>query len=97
MGKSCNSGSFKSTCYRCNRLHNSTGRPYSRCTPVVGYTDDLASAGGLVAGITKYCNFSLAELDKEIDAENGLLLNDAGVSDDELDTAFEAAMEDDGE
>ena len=44
--------------------------------PAVGYTDDLASAGGLIAGITKYCNFSLAELDKEIDAENGLLLDD---------------------
>jgi hypothetical protein len=36
-------------------------------------------------------------LDKEIDAENGLLLNDANVSDDELDAAFEAEMEDDGE
>ena len=65
--------------------------------PVVGYTDDLASAGGLVAGITKYCNFSLADLDKEIDAENRLLLNDAGVSDDELAATFEAEIEDDGE
>jgi len=51
--------------------------------PAVGYTDDLASAGGLIAGITKYCNFSLAELDKEIDAENGLLLDDTFSSIDE--------------
>jgi len=36
-------------------------------------------------------------LDKEIDAENGLLLNDAGVSDDELAATFEAEIEDDGE
>lgn len=40
---------------------------------------------------------TLAELDKEIDAENGLLLNDAGVSDDELAATFEAEIEDDGE
>ncbi len=63
--------------------------------PAIGYTDDLASAGGLVAGIAKYCNFSLAELDKEIDAEDELLISDICVSDDELDAAFEAGMEDD--
>ena len=61
--------------------------------PAVGYTDDLASAGGLVAGITKYCNFTLAELDKEIDAEAGLALCDPYPPDDELDAAFEADMD----
>ena len=48
--------------------------------PVVGY---------------KYCNFTLADLDKEIDAEEGLALCDTYPSDDELDAAFEAGMEDD--
>lgn len=40
--------------------------------PVVGYTDDLASAGAVVAGVTKYCNFKLSDLDREIDEEEGL-------------------------
>lgn len=37
--------------------------------PVVGYTDDLASAGGVVTAIAKYSNFNISDLDKEIDEE----------------------------
>ena len=37
-------------------------------TPLVGYTDDLASVAGIVAGVTAYTNFSLEELDKYIDS-----------------------------
>lgn len=37
-------------------------------TPVVGYTDDLASAAGVVASVAVYTNFSLEELDKYIDS-----------------------------
>ena len=37
-------------------------------TPVVGYTDDLASAAGVVASVAAYTNFSLEELDKYIDS-----------------------------
>ena len=37
-------------------------------TPLVGYTDDLASVAGIVAGIAAYTNFSLEELDKYIDS-----------------------------
>ena len=37
--------------------------------PVVGWTDDLASAGGVAAAISAYSNFSLEELDAEIDEE----------------------------
>ena len=40
--------------------------------PVVGYTDDLASVAGVVAAVVGYSNFSLDELDKEIDAEIAL-------------------------
>ena len=40
--------------------------------PVVGYTDDLASVAGVVAAVVGYSNFSLHELDKEIDAEIAL-------------------------
>lgn len=36
--------------------------------PVVGYTDDLASAAGVVAAVAAYSNFSLEELDKYIDS-----------------------------
>lgn len=36
--------------------------------PAVGYTDDLASAAGVVAAIAAYSNFSLEELDKYIDS-----------------------------
>lgn len=37
-------------------------------TPLVGYTDDLASVTGIVAGVAAYTNFSLEELDKYIDS-----------------------------
>jgi uncharacterized membrane protein YkvA (DUF1232 family) len=37
--------------------------------PVVGYTDDLASAAGIVVAVAAYSNFSLADLDAVIDAE----------------------------
>lgn len=37
-------------------------------TPVVGYTDDLATAAGVVAGVAAYTNFSLEELDRYIDS-----------------------------
>ncbi|WP_277056358.1 YkvA family protein [Treponema socranskii] len=40
--------------------------------PVVGYTDDLASVAGVVTAVVGYSNFSLDELDKEIDAEIAL-------------------------
>ncbi|MBQ9207460.1 MAG: DUF1232 domain-containing protein [Treponema sp.] len=60
--------------------------------PVVGYTDDLASAGGVVATVARYCNFTLSELDKEIDEEDSgnaeVLLDDKLPEDDELDEAF---------
>lgn len=36
--------------------------------PVVGYGDDLASAAGIVAAVAAYSNFSLEDLDREIDA-----------------------------
>lgn len=36
--------------------------------PAVGYTDDLASAAGVVAAVAAYSNFSLEELDKYIDS-----------------------------
>lgn len=36
--------------------------------PAVGYTDDLASAAGVVAAVAVYSNFSLEELDKYIDS-----------------------------
>lgn len=38
-------------------------------TPVLGYSDDLASAAGVVATIIAYSNFSIEKLDKEIDSE----------------------------
>lgn len=38
-------------------------------TPVIGYTDDLASAAGVVASVAVYSTFSLEELDKIIDME----------------------------
>jgi uncharacterized membrane protein YkvA (DUF1232 family) len=37
--------------------------------PVVGYTDDLASAAGVVFAVAAYSNFRLEDLDAEIDAE----------------------------
>lgn len=37
-------------------------------TPIVGYSDDLATAAGVVAGVAAYTNFSLEELDKYIDS-----------------------------
>ena len=37
-------------------------------TPLVGYTDDLASVAGIVAGVAAYTNFFLEELDKYIDS-----------------------------
>lgn len=67
--------------------------------PVVGYTDDLASAGGLVAAAAKYCDFSLEALDREIDAEDSgnaeLVLDDDIPADDELDAAFEKGLDGD--
>ncbi len=36
-------------------------------TPVLGYTDDLATVAGVVAGVAAYTNFSLQELDRYID------------------------------
>lgn len=36
--------------------------------PAVGYTDDLASAAGVVVAVAAYSNFSLEELDKYIDS-----------------------------
>lgn len=41
--------------------------------PAIGYSDDLASAAGVVASVAIYNNFSLEELDKYIDSlENAL-------------------------
>lgn len=41
--------------------------------PAIGYSDDLASAAGVVASVAIYNNFSLEELDKYIDSlENTL-------------------------
>jgi uncharacterized membrane protein YkvA (DUF1232 family) len=37
--------------------------------PVLGYTDDLASAAGVVAAVVAYSDFSMADLDNEIDSE----------------------------
>ena len=37
--------------------------------PVVGWTDDLASAAGVVMAVAAYSNFDIADLDAEIDAE----------------------------
>ena len=37
-------------------------------TPILGYTDDLASVAGVVTGVAGYSNFSLEELDKYIDS-----------------------------
>ncbi len=37
--------------------------------PVVGWTDDLASAGGVAAAVAMYSSFSLETLDAEIDGE----------------------------
>jgi uncharacterized membrane protein YkvA (DUF1232 family) len=37
--------------------------------PVVGYTDDLASAAGIVLAVAAYSDFRLEDLDTEIDAE----------------------------
>lgn len=37
-------------------------------TPILGYTDDLASVAGVVTGVAAYSNFSLEELDKYIDS-----------------------------
>jgi uncharacterized membrane protein YkvA (DUF1232 family) len=35
--------------------------------PIVGYTDDLASAAGVVMAVAAYSNFNLADLDAVID------------------------------
>ena len=40
--------------------------------PAVGYGDDLASVAGVVAAVAAYSDFSLDELDKEIDADSVL-------------------------
>ena len=40
--------------------------------PGVGYADDLASVAGVVTAVVGYSDFSLDELDKEIDAETAL-------------------------
>jgi uncharacterized membrane protein YkvA (DUF1232 family) len=37
--------------------------------PVVGYTDDLASAAGVVLAVAAYSDFDLKKLDAVIDAE----------------------------
>jgi uncharacterized membrane protein YkvA (DUF1232 family) len=37
--------------------------------PVVGYTDDLASAAGVVLAVVAYSNFDMKKLDAEIDTE----------------------------
>jgi uncharacterized membrane protein YkvA (DUF1232 family) len=38
--------------------------------PVVGWTDDLASAAGVVLAVAAYSNFDIANLDAVIDAES---------------------------
>jgi uncharacterized membrane protein YkvA (DUF1232 family) len=38
--------------------------------PVVGYTDDLASAAGVVLAVAAYSDFDLKQLDAVIDAED---------------------------
>ena len=38
--------------------------------PVIGYSDDFASAAGIVLAVSAYSNFSLEDLDTEIDYEN---------------------------
>ena len=62
--------------------------------PAVGYTDDLASAGGLVAAVSKYCTFKLADLDKEIDEEEGKNV-EYDISDSENEEAFDEDLDDD--
>ena len=42
--------------------------------PAVGYGDDLASVAGVVAAVAAYSDFSLDELDKEIDADSALMI-----------------------
>jgi uncharacterized membrane protein YkvA (DUF1232 family) len=37
--------------------------------PMVGYTDDLASAAGVLVAVSAYSHFSMEELDAEIDSE----------------------------
>ena len=37
--------------------------------PAVGYADDMASAAGVVLAVATYSNFSMDDLDAEIDAE----------------------------
>jgi uncharacterized membrane protein YkvA (DUF1232 family) len=37
--------------------------------PILGYTDDLASASGVVVAVSAYSDFNLADLDAEIDNE----------------------------
>lgn len=70
--------------------------------PAVGYTDDLASAGGLVAAVSKYCTFKLADLDKEIDNEEGKIVEyDISDSenkeelDEDLDEDFDDILDED--
>lgn len=38
--------------------------------PVVGWTDDIASAAGIVLAVAAYSDFDLADLDTEIDSES---------------------------
>jgi uncharacterized membrane protein YkvA (DUF1232 family) len=38
-------------------------------TPIIGYADDLASTAGVVVAIAAYSNFSMEDLDAEIDRE----------------------------
>jgi uncharacterized membrane protein YkvA (DUF1232 family) len=45
-------------------------------TPAIGYSDDLASAAGVVVAISAYSNFRLDDLDAEIDNENSVCVSD---------------------
>ena len=53
---------------------------------------------GVVATVAKYCDFTLSELDKEIDEEDSgnreVVLDDVLPKDDELDEAFMSDDED---
>ena len=70
--------------------------------PAIGFTDDLASAGGIAVTVEKYSTFSLEELDKEIDAEEGKIVdNDSSDFENEddlyedLDADFDDILDDD--
>jgi len=70
--------------------------------PAIGFTDDLASAGGIAVTVEKYSTFSLEELDREIDKDEGKIVdNDSSDFENEddlyedLDADFDDILDDD--